>query len=55
MRSERLAMEIPDFTWTEGHSGRILTEEQAYKLAILWDNYLKENAFIFEPRAARNY
>jgi hypothetical protein len=50
-----LAMEIPDFTWTEGHSGRILTAEQADRLAILWDRYLKENSFIFEPRAAKNY
>lgn len=55
LTSERLSMEIPDFTWTEGHSGRILTEEQAERLAILWNHYLKENAFIFEPRAARNY
>ena len=55
MRSERLAMEIPDFTWTEGHSGRILTAEQADRLAILWDRYLNENSFIFEPRAAKNY
>lgn len=55
LSSEILAMEIPDFTWTEGHSGRILTEEQADKLEILWNHYLKENASIFEPRAARNY
>ena len=55
LTSERLAMEIPDFTWTEGHSGRILTAEQADRLAILWDRYLKENSFIFEPRAAKNY
>ena len=55
LTSERLSMEIPDFTWTEGHSGRILTAEQADRLAILWDRYLKENSFIFEPRAAKNY
>ena len=55
LTSERLAIEIPDFAWDGGHSGRILTEEQADKLAILWDRYLKDNADIYEPRAARNY
>lgn len=52
---EQLAEEIPVFEWNGGHSGRILTEEQAEKLAILWDQYLKEKEFIFEPRAAKSY
>ena len=55
LTSERLAEEIPDFEWNGGHSGRILTPEQADKLAILWDQYLKDNSEIYEPRAARSY
>ena len=55
LTSERLSEEIPDFEWKGGHSGRILTEEQAEKVAILWNQFLKENSFIFEPRAAKSY
>ena len=55
LTSERLAEEVPDFEWKGGHSGRILTEEQAEKVAILWNQFLKENSFIFEPRAAKSY
>ena len=51
--SEKLAAEIPDFNWTRGHSGQILSEEQADKLTMLWNDYLEENSDIFLPRAAR--
>lgn len=51
--SEKLAAEIPDFNWTGGHSGEILSEEQADKLNMLWNDYLEENSDIFLPRAAR--
>ena len=54
LTSEELAKEIPDFVWTGGHSGQLLTEEQADKLQELWDKYLDDNAVIFAPRAARN-
>ena len=54
LTSEELAKEIPDFVWDEGHSGQLLTEEQADKLLELWDKYLNENGVIFAPRAARN-
>lgn len=36
LTSEELAREIPDFVWTGGHSGQLLTEEQAVKLQELW-------------------
>ena len=55
LTSERLAEEIPDFVWNGGHSGQLLTPEQADKLAILWNQYLKDNSEIYEPRAARSY
>ena len=53
-KAEELAKEIPDFVWTGGHSGQLLTEEQADKLQELWDKYLDNNSVIFAPRAARN-
>lgn len=53
LTSDKLAAEIPDFTWTGGHSGQILSEEQADKLNMLWNDYLEENSDIFLPRAAR--
>ena len=54
LTSEELAREIPDFVWTGGHSGQLLTEEQADKLQELWDKYLDEKAVIFTPRATRS-
>ena len=53
LTSDKLAAEIPDFVWTGGHSGQILTEEQADKLNMLWNDYLDGNSEIFLPRAAR--
>ena len=53
LTSEELAKEIPEFVWDKGHSGQLLTEEQADKLNMLWNDYLDENSDIFLPRAAR--
>lgn len=53
LTSEKLDTEIPDFVWTGGHSGQMLTEEQADKLNQLWNEYLDENSDIFKLRAAR--
>lgn len=54
LTSDMLAQEIPDFEWTGGHSGQLLSKEQAEKLQVLWDKYLEEKAYIFGPIAARN-
>lgn len=51
LTSQELAKEIPDFVCTSGHSGQILTEEQADKLQELWERYLDNNKVIFYPRA----
>ena len=40
LTTEQLAAAIPDFVWTGGHSGRMLSEEQAEKLENLWENFL---------------
>lgn len=44
---EKLQREIPDFDWGEGHSGRVLSDEQARKLEVLWMEYLYENRMRF--------
>ena len=41
--TEDLQKAIPSFDWTGGHSGRLLTEEQASALEELWAKYLDEN------------
>ena len=48
LTSDKLTEEIPDFTWTGGHSGVILTDEQAEKLDKLWFKYLSENELMIK-------
>lgn len=40
----RLQEAIPSFNWTGGHSGRLLTDEQAAQMSELWQQYIKEFA-----------
>jgi hypothetical protein len=49
---ERSVLEdnIPGFDWNGGHSGAVLTDEQASVLNRLFDKYLRENAGIFIDR-----
>ena len=53
LTSEELAKAIPDFDWNGGHSGVVLTQEQAQKLNALWKIYLEKHTEIFLPRAAK--
>ena len=39
LTTDELAKQIPDFDWTGGHSGRVLTEDQSLKLINLWDTH----------------
>lgn len=41
--TEELQKAIPSFDWMGGHSGRLLTEEQAVAMEKLWTSYLNEN------------
>ena len=34
--AEQLAAAIPEFTWTSGHSGQVLSEDVANRLETLW-------------------
>ena len=38
--TEQLQKAIPDFEWSKGHSGTLLTEDQAQKLEKLFADYL---------------
>lgn len=39
LTTDELAKHIPDFDWTSGHSGRVLTKDQSLKLINLWDSH----------------
>ena len=43
VRTEKLQKTIPSFDWTDGHSGRLLLQEEAQKLEALWSDFLKKN------------
>ena len=53
LTTEELQKVFPDFDWTGGHSGRLLDEESAKKLELLWSEFLKKNEEMFLVRAAR--
>ncbi len=42
LTTEQLAAAIPDFIWTGGLSGRMLTDEQAKRLEDLWETFLSK-------------
>lgn len=41
--TEQLQKAIPTFDWTGGHSGRLLSLDEAKTLESLWANYIAEN------------
>ena len=53
LESRELAANIPDFDWTGGHSGVILSESQAEILRDLFDQYLNRTAKLFQERLAQ--
>ncbi|MBR1516518.1 MAG: hypothetical protein IJ620_00010 [Bacteroidales bacterium] len=49
--TEQLTAAIPDFDWTGGHSGRLLTDQQAEKLEALWEAFLaKQDDSVFDEK-----
>lgn len=42
--TEMLEKEIPTFNWRGGHSGRLLTREEAEALESIWEKFMKEHA-----------
>ena len=49
--TEMLQKEMPDFDWTGGASGRLLSPEYAEKLELMWAKYVMEHASMFESRS----
>lgn len=48
LTTAELMCAIPDFDWSGGHSGRVLTEEQAKRLDELWNSWIAEHKNIFD-------
>ena len=41
LTTDALSAAIPSFNWNEGHSGEMLTDEEAILLDGLWEEYVK--------------
>ena len=50
-----LQKEIPTVDWKGGHSGVIISEEEAARLESVWNNFLKENTHLFEPETDNTF
>lgn len=53
--TKALQAEIPTVDWKGGHSGVVITDEEAEKLEELWKSFLKENSDLFEPDASNTF
>lgn len=45
-----LEKSIPGFGWDHGHSGRLMSEEDAAKLKKLWNRFRKKNSALFDEQ-----
>ena len=52
---KELANAIPDFEWDKGHSGLVLTDEQAEKLEQVWADFLAKNDIPFTEAKNKRY
>ncbi|MGN0036045.1 MAG: hypothetical protein ACI36X_02340 [Bacteroidaceae bacterium] len=43
LTTEQLSEAIPSFDWTGGHSGRLLTKDEAKTLEAIWEDFLRKN------------
>ncbi len=53
--TEELAKAIPEFDWSGGHSGQLVSQEIAEKLELLWTQFLYEHQTIFDGKVAVSY
>lgn len=44
----QLDKELPSFDWHKGHSGVVLSDEEAQKLNQLWDEFVQSHAEAFD-------
>ena len=48
LTSHELSDAIPDFDWFKGHSGMVLSEDQALRLENVWQSFLEKNNGLLE-------
>ena len=49
-----LERELPHIDWQKGHSGQLLTKEDAVRLELMWRDFMGCNKSMFLPRAVKN-
>lgn len=52
--TEELEREIPHFDWHKGHSGEMLTREDAVRMELMWRDYVGRHKSLYLPRAVKN-
>lgn len=53
--TKTLQKEIPSVDWKGGHSGVVISDEEASKLESVWHNFLKENDDLFQPETENTF
>ena len=52
--TEELERELPHLEWRGGHSGQMVSGEDAERLELMWRDYVGRNKSFYLPRAAKN-
>lgn len=52
--TEELQNELPHLNWQGGHSGTLLSKEDAVRLELVWRDHIGRSKSIFLPRAVKN-
>ena len=52
--TEELECELPHLDWRKGHSGQLLTKEDAVRLELMWRDFVGRNKSMLLPRAIKN-
>ena len=52
--TEELQRALPNIDWEKGHSGELITTEDAECLNKMWNEHIKKHAEAFRPRAVMN-
>ena len=52
--TEVLECELPHLDWRKGHSGQLLSKEDAVRLELMWRDFVGCNKSMFLPRAVKN-
>lgn len=52
--TEELERELPHLDWRKGHSGSMLSKEDAVRMELMWRDYVGRNKSLYLPRAVKN-